>query len=144
MERVNYTWKSGACRVEDSQLESFESLSKWATLHLSVATHEQSILRLSRTEPELPASEAFSRDQVDAALALHHTNHPRGPRLGSTPTLRELVRIIAGIGGFAGSSKHNPGIKVFVRGMQRVEAAAEALAAYRAMTAPPTPHDPFG
>lgn len=143
-ERVNYTWKSGACHVEDSQLESFESLAKWATLHLSVATHEESILHLSRTQPELPATEVFSRDQVDAALALHHKNHPRGPGLGSTPALGDLVRIIAGIGGFAGSSKHNPGIKVFVRGMQRVEIAAEVLGAYRAMTSPPTSRDPFG
>jgi hypothetical protein len=144
IERVNYTWKSGACRVEDSQLESFESLAKWATLHLSVATREQSILRLSRTQPELPATEVFVREQVDAALALHHTNHPHGPALGSTPTLGDLVRIIARLGGFAGSSRHNPGIKVFVRGMQKVEVAAEVLSAYRAMIAVPTSRDPSG
>jgi hypothetical protein len=142
-ERINYTWKSGACHVEDSQLESFESLTKWATLHLSVATHEESILRLSRTQPELPATEVFSRDELDAALALHSRSHPKGPALGSTPTLGDAVRMIAGIGGFAGSSKHKPGIKVFVRGMLRVEAAAEALSVYRAMTIP-TFHDKFG
>ena len=109
-----------------------------------MATREQSILRLSRTQPELPATEVFVREQVDAALALHHSNHPTGPALGSTPTLGDLVRIIARLGGFAGSSRHNPGIKVFVRGMQKVEVLAEGLSAYRAMIATPTSGDPFG
>lgn len=144
IERVNYTWKSGACRVEDSQLESFESLAKWATLHLSVATREQSILRLSRTQPELPATEVFDRDQVDAALALYHAYHPRQSSLPTVSTVGELVRLIAGLGGFAGSSRHNPGIKVFVRGMQRVDVAADALRAHRAMTARHTSGDPSG
>ena len=54
------------------------------------------------------------------------------------------MRIIARLGGFAGSSRHNPGIKVFVRGMQKVEVLAEGLSAYRAMIALPTLGDPFG
>lgn len=141
---MNYTWKSGACHVEDSQLESFQSLAKWAILHLSVATREESLLRLSRTQPELPATEAFSRDQMDAAVALHRKNHPKGPALGATPALSDLVRIIAGIGGFTASSKHKPGIKVFVRGMQRIDAAAEAHAEYQTMLTRPTSTHPFG
>ncbi|MBK8696546.1 MAG: hypothetical protein IPN17_30845 [Deltaproteobacteria bacterium] len=33
IERLHYTWKTGTCGVESSQLESFDALCKWATLH---------------------------------------------------------------------------------------------------------------
>jgi hypothetical protein len=139
-ERVNYTWKSGACNVEDSQLESFESLARWGTLHLSVAVHAQEILALSRTQPDLPADEVFPRDQIDAALTLYRTHSSKAPPLGSTPTLGQLVLIISRLGGYAGSSKQRPGIKTFLRGLRDVLLVSEAFRIAReAGPLPPTP-----
>jgi hypothetical protein len=145
VERVHYTWKSGTCNVEQSQLESFEALTKWAALHLSVAVHRQQILHLSRTQPHLPASEVFDRDQIDAALTLYAGHRSDGPRPGDTPELGPLVEIIARLGGYIGKSSGGPpGIKVLQRGLEHVEIVAMAFRLQRQFQAKPTSDDPFG
>jgi len=145
IERLHYTWKTGTCGVESSQLESFDALCKWATLHLSVAAHRQHILHLSRTQPELPADEIFSRDEIDAALLLFKKHRKDAPALGSTPLLGTMVDIIARLGGYIGKSSGGPpGIKTFGRGMDRVADAAEVVAMLRANGHMPTSNDGFG
>jgi hypothetical protein len=139
VERLHYTWKTGTCRIEQSQLESFEALRKWATLHLSVAAHRQHVLHLSRTQPELPATEVFERTEIDAALTLYTQHRLDAPRPGTTPTLGTLVDIIARLGGYAGKTSGGPaGIKLFARGMERVEIAALALRLQRQLEQAPT------
>lgn len=145
VERVHFTWKSGTCQVEASQLESFEALRKWATLHLSVAVHRQHMLHLSRTQPELPCDQVFEREQIDAALTLYSEHRREAPRPGATPTLGELVEIIARLGGYTGKSSGGPpGIKVFARGMERVETAAIVLRLQRQLARSPTSGEGFG
>ena len=145
IERLHYTWKTGTCGVESSQLRSFEALRKWATLHLSVAAHRQNVLHLSRTQPELPADEFFVRDEIDAALLLFTKHRKDAPALGSTPTLGTLVDIIARLGGYIGKSSGGPpGIKTFARGMERVTDAAAVIAVLRANGHLPTTTDGFG
>jgi hypothetical protein len=145
IERLHYTWKTGTCGVESSQLESFDALCKWATLHLSVAAHRQHILHLSRTQPELPADEIFARDEIDAALLLFKKHRKDAPALGSTPLLGTMVDIIARLGGYIGKSSGGPpGIKTFGRGMDRVADAAEVVAMLRANGHMPTSNDGFG
>jgi len=145
IERLHFTWKSGTCDVERSQLESFDALRKWATLHLSVAAHRQHVLHLSRTQPELPSDEGFERDEIDAAPTLYIEHRRDAPRPGTTPTLGELVEIIARLGGYAGKSSGGPpGIKVFARGMERVQTAALVLRLQRQLARAPTSDDSNG
>ena len=145
VERLHYTWKSGTCQVELSQLESFGALRKWATLHLSVAAHRQHLLHLSRTQPELPADVVFERDVIDAALTLYTEHRLDAPRPGTTPTIGTLVDIIARLGGYAGPSSGGPaGIKILARGMERVEIAALTLRLQRQIARPPTSNHGFG
>ncbi len=145
IERLHYTWKTGTCGVESSQLESFDALRKWATLHLSVAAHRQHVLHLSRTQPELPADEIFSRDEIDAALLLFKKHRKDAPAPGATPSLGTMVDIIARLGGYIGKSSGGPpGIKTFGRGMDRVADAAEVVAILRANGHVPTSTDGFG
>ena len=145
IERLHYTWKTGTCGVESSQLESFEALRKWATLHLSVAVHRQHILHLSRTQPELPADEIFSRDEIDAALLLFQKHRKDAPAIGSTPSLGTMVDVVARLGGYIGKSSGGPpGIKTFGRGMDRVADAAALIATLRAHGHLPTSTDGFG
>ena len=145
VERVHYTWKSGTCSVEDSQLESFDGLRKWATLHLSVAIDRQRQLHLSRQQPELPSDEVFSRDEIDTALLLYSEHRRDAPRAGSTPPLGILVDIIARLGGYTGKSSGGPpGIKVFQRGMERVTDAAALLAILRRKPGKADPRDDSG
>jgi hypothetical protein len=143
IERLHYAWKSGTCHVEDSQLESFEALAKWATLHLAVAVHRQHILNLARTEPDLPADQVFDRDSIDAAVTLFRAHRKDAPVPGSTPTLGALVDIISRLGGYTGKSSGGPpGLKVFQRGMEQVDAGATVLRMQRESRASPASDKP--
>jgi hypothetical protein len=52
--------------------------------------------------------------------------------LGTQPTLGEMTRWVADIGGYTGKSSGGPpGIRVITRGFDRVEAAAVAVASLR-------------
>src|SRR5262249_14210269 len=122
IEEFHLAWKSGACGIEDSWLRQSEHFFKWATLLSAVAARLERIRLLSRTEPERNALDEFTREEIDATIALRK---PKGVPLGATPTLGELTRWIADIGGYTGKSSGGPpGIRVITRGFERVEAAA--------------------
>jgi hypothetical protein len=128
IEGVHFAWKSGCCDTEDAQHERFEALAKWATLQLSVAVHREAILHRARVEPDLPADVAFDREQIDAALLLYRGHRKAAPPAGYTPTLAQMVDIIARLGGYTGKSSGGPpGLKTFGRGMDDVDVAATVL-----------------
>jgi hypothetical protein len=143
IERVHFNWKSGTCHVEQAQLESFEALRRWGTLHLSVAIHREHLLQLSRTEPERPADEVFERPTIEAALTLAQAEQPKAPKPGTTPTLGVMVDVIAKLGGYTGKASAGgpPGAKTFARGMERVEIAASVIRLLRPPRGEPTPDD---
>jgi Transposase DNA-binding/Transposase Tn5 dimerisation domain len=129
IEEFHLAWKSGACGIEFSWLRQREHFFKWATLLSAVAARLERIRLLSRSEPERSALDEFTRDEIDAAIALRK---PKGVELGATPTLGEVTRWIADIGGYTGKSSGGPpGIRVITRGFDRVEAAAVAVASLR-------------
>ncbi|HET9621127.1 MAG TPA: IS4 family transposase, partial [Kofleriaceae bacterium] len=104
----------------------------WATITCAVAARLERIKLLSRTEPDRNALDEFSRDEIDAAIALRK---PKGVAPGATPTLGEVTRWIADIGGYTGKSSGGPpGIRVLSRGFDRVEAAASALTNLRELS----------
>jgi hypothetical protein len=132
IEEFHLAWKSGACGIEQSWLRRREHFYKWATITGAVAARLERIKLLSRTEPERNALDEFSRDEIDAAIALRK---PKGVTPGATPTLGEVTRWIADIGGYTGKSSGGPpGIRVLSRGFDRVEAAAIAFANLRELS----------
>ncbi len=143
IERMHYTTKTGAGCLHDSQLRSFGALAKWITLHVAVASRLQSILYRAREEPDTPADQEFSRDEIEATLLLRESHYGKSYPSGRTPSLGELVFFIAKLGGYMGSatSKSPPGIKIFERAFLRVEAAAHVVAALRARDIPPSAKD---
>ena len=129
IEEFHLAWKSGACGIEHSWLRQREHFYKWATLLSAVAARLERIRLLSRTEPTRNALDEFTRDEIDAAIALRK---PKGVELGATPTLGEMTRWVADVGGYTGKSSGGPpGIRVITRGFERVEAAAVAFASMR-------------
>jgi hypothetical protein len=129
IEEFHLAWKSGACGIEDSWLRQREHFFKWATLLSAVAARLERIRLLSRTEPERNALDEFTRAEIDAAIALRK---PKGVPLGAKPTLGDMTRWVADIGGYTGKSSGGPpGIRVITRGFERVEAAATAIASIR-------------
>jgi hypothetical protein len=123
IEELHRTWKRGLCRVEDSQLRSFNAIQKWATILLAVAARALHLSRRSRVEPDIPADTEFSRYELDALIALRQ---PKGIRLGHTPSLGEAVRWLADLGGaMGGKARYGP--RVIGRGLLDVLAAALAF-----------------
>jgi hypothetical protein len=132
IEELHKVWKSGACRVEETQLRSSSAVIKWATILIAVAVRIERIKQLSREEPERPASDEFDPVEIRAAALLHfgESAKTRVPR-SVVPTIAEVTLWIAKIGGYTGqtSSGGPPGSITISRGLDRVRSAAKALRA---------------
>jgi hypothetical protein len=129
IEEFHLAWKSGACGVEQSWVRQPENFFKWATILSAVAARLERIKLLSRTEPDRSALDEYTRDEIDGAIALRK---PKGVVLGATPTLGEMTRWVADLGGYTGKSSGGPpGIRVLGYGLDRVMTAAIAIASLR-------------
>ena len=129
IEEFHKTWKSGACRVEETQLRDPAAILKWATILASVAARLMTIRDTSRATPNLPATEVFSPDEIQAAVVLRQ---PKDHIPGQVPTVGRVTRWIAELGGYTGrSSGGPPGLIVLRRGFERVTIAAETICKLR-------------
>lgn len=127
IEELHRAWKSGWCNVEKTQLRSREALCKWATLHLAVAARAIHLSRRARTEPEVLASTEFSRDEIDVVL-MHQAKRTRH-KPGDTPSLHDVVNLVALMGGYTGKSSGGPpGPTVIGRGLDRLAILVEGAA----------------
>lgn len=125
IEEFHKTWKSGACQVERTQLRSKDNILRWAVLLSSVAVRVQRLAMLSRTQPDLPATEELDQGEIDAAML---STRQKTWRPGQVPPIREVTRWIAELGGYTGKSSGGPpGIQVLTRGLQRIELLAAHL-----------------
>jgi Transposase DNA-binding/Transposase Tn5 dimerisation domain len=130
IEDFHRAWKSGACCIEDSQLRHRSHLLRWAAIMAPVAARIERLKHLSRAHPEQPATVLFSQVEIDAVLLLRRSRGRKVPyEPGQVPTLGELTRWIADLGGYMGSKNSKPpGTVVLQRGLERVATAAQLLA----------------
>jgi hypothetical protein len=130
IEDFHKTWKTGVCRIEDTQLHARAHIERFAVISASVAMRIQRLTHLARNSPDEPATVELSRAEIDATILLRK---PKGIRRGATPTISQVVRWIADIGGFMGPSPQNisalrrPGAIVIGRGLRRIEPVAALL-----------------
>jgi hypothetical protein len=125
IEQFHKLWKSEACHVEDTQLRGIEPVCKWAIMLASVAVRIERMMYLSRNEPEQPAEVAFSQAEIEAVILLRE---PKGVSSKAHPTVGQVVRWVADLGGYTGKSSGGPpGTKVLTRGMLRIIDLADAL-----------------
>ena len=89
LEEVHRLWKTGLCRVEDTQLRSRDAVFKWATILAAVATRAMRITHLARSTPDVPASNEFSAAELAALIALRQ---PKDIADDHVPTLAVAVR----------------------------------------------------
>lgn len=131
IEEFHKTWKSGACCIEQTQLQNRDHIERFAIISASVAMRIQRLTHLARTDPDAPATIELSRAEIDAAILLRK---PKGVQRGKTPTIAEVVRWIADLGGFMGPSpanktaKRQPGAIVIGRGLDYIAPVATLLA----------------
>jgi hypothetical protein len=131
IEEMHRTWKSGVCRVEETQLRSTSAVIKWAIILSAVAVRIERIKQLSRQEPLRPATDEFSPLEIRAAALLKFgkaakTKVPEG----TTPTLQDVTLWIAQLGGYTGKSSGGPpGSITIARGLKDIRATVKALKA---------------
>jgi hypothetical protein len=125
IEEFHKIWKTGACRVEQTQLRAVDHIERWATIMASVAMR---ILRLSyigRTQPEASATLELTKAEIQAVLLLRK---PAGVSLEETPTMGQVMLWIAELGGYTGKSSGGPpGPLVLARGLRKVAILAAVL-----------------
>ena len=123
-EEFHKTWKSGACDIESTQLDSSAPVQLWATILAPVAVRIERLKRLGRTQPEAPASVDLSPLEIQALKALKFG--PNAPP--SEPTIAQVVLWLAEMGGYANKySGKPPGAVVLARGLKYLRPAARLL-----------------
>ena len=131
IEELHRAWKDGGCRVESTQLRKRNAIIKWATILCTVAARVLRLTHLQRETEPRPATEEFSRFEIDAAILLTQEFGPTyrlNYEPGEVPTLAELIRAVAMLGGWTGMySRKKPGPTVLGRGLDRVLTSAKIL-----------------
>lgn len=134
IEDFHKTWKSGVCRVEDTQLRSVNAVIKWATILAAVAARAEHLRHRCRAEPNAPASEELTSDEIEALVLIRQDDNP-GASLPTAEglTLQQATRWIADAGGYVGGRGSGlPGATTIGRGLQRISLAAAVIASLRA------------
>ena len=114
------TWhkvvKSG-CKVEDCLLETGERLARYLTVFSIIGARLMHVASLARVQPDMPATEVFSKEAIEALhVRVHKALPPARP-----PALLEVVRLIGRAGGYRGRKcEGEPGMTVLWRGWTRL------------------------
>jgi hypothetical protein len=126
--------KSG-CQIEDRQPGTADRLEACLAIDAEVAWRIHHLTYLGRATPELPRGTVFD-DDIWKGLIIFRT---RKPPPAKPPSLREMIRMIAGLGGFlARASDREPGTETLWRGLQRMDDIAATFRGVRiAYTLPP-------
>ena len=120
--------KSG-CKVEELQLEHFDRLEPALAMYLIIAWRVLVLTTLGRECPDWPCDVVFETKEWQAA----YTVAKKAPPPKTPPSLEQMVRIVAGFGGFLNRKRDGfPGSKTLWIGLQRVQDFALALAAQHA------------
>jgi hypothetical protein len=116
IEVFHRTVKSG-CKIEDRQLGTADSLQACLAIDMVVAWRIYNMIKLGREIPDSPCSVYFEEAEWKA---LHIFIHKIVP--DKEPTLREVIRMVARLGGFLGRKcDAEPGTTCLWRGLQRLD-----------------------
>ena len=108
--------KSG-CKVEELQLEKEEGIEVGLSLYMIIAWRILFLIMLGRECPELPCNAVFDDEEWRAAYVVSK----RKPPPDQPPSLNDMIRIIAGFGGFISRKGDGfPGPQTIWIGLQRV------------------------
>ena len=119
--------KSG-CRIEKLQLEKLERLEPALACYMIVAWRVLFLTMLGRACPEMPCDVVFDTAEWHAVYIVTE----RQPPPDTPPTLDQMVRMVAGLGGFLGRKSDGfPGPQTLWIGLQRAADFVLAMAAQR-------------
>lgn len=114
--------KSG-CKVEDCRLENATALMRYLTLKSVIAWRVFWMVQINRVEPDTSCTLVLAEHEWQALyVKIHRTPAPAE----TIPTVHQVVRWIAQLGGFLGrKSDGEPGVTVLWRGWQRLQDLAD-------------------
>jgi hypothetical protein len=135
IEDFHRAFKSGACNIEDCQLQSRAAFERWAIFVSSMAATVEQLKHLARHSPTAPASSLLSREQIDALIAVRRLlTMPNEPpyKPGDDPPVSVVERWLADLGGYMHSPHlSRPGTVVLTRGLILLENYVVGIRAYR-------------
>ncbi len=136
IEVYHRTLKSG-CKIEERQLGTADRLETCLAIDMVVAWRIFHLAKLGRETPDVPCTVFFEEAEWKALVA-YVTQNPKPPQ--TPPTLREAVRMVAGLGGFLGrKGDGEPGTKSLWLGIQRVD---DLSSMWKILTPNSTPQNP--
>ncbi|MBN4077505.1 IS4 family transposase [Sulfobacillus acidophilus] len=108
--------KSG-CKIEALQLKTYGRIERCLALYMIVAWRVMLVTMMGRKSPNLACDLLFTEEEWKSAYVAIKKKAP--PE--NVPTLDEMIRIIASLGGFLNrKSDGYPGPKVIWKGLQRM------------------------
>ena len=111
------TLKSG-CKIEEIQLESYSKLKSCLAVYMIVAWRIQYITMLARVYSEHSCEIIFSSAEWQSVSLIIN----KGKKLAQPPTIHQMLRMIASLGGFLGRKRDGePGLKTIWLGMQKMK-----------------------
>jgi hypothetical protein len=109
---VYFNVLKNGCEVEKLQLTAIDRSERALALFMVVAWRIAYLTRKGRTSPDMDAALFFDPDEIRGAHLLNKLKMRAAP-----PTLNQVVRLIAQIGGFlARSGDGEPGVKTIWKG----------------------------
>jgi hypothetical protein len=128
IEVYHRTVKSG-CRIEERQLATVPRIQNCLAIDLVVAWRIVHLTMLGRDTPDLPCTVFFEDQEWKALYAFVHRSPTAVP--AHPPTLREVLRTVASLGGFLGrKGDGEPGTKSLWLGLQRLDDIAGCWLAF--------------
>ena len=119
--------KSG-CRIEELQLEKRERLEPALAFYMIIAWRVLLLTMLGRACPEMPCDVVFDQAEWQAVYLVTQ----RKPPPETPPSLDQMVRMVAGLGGFLNRKRDGfPGPQTIWIGLQRAADFVLALEAQR-------------
>jgi Transposase DNA-binding/Transposase Tn5 dimerisation domain len=115
------TLKSG-CRIEHRRFEQVDRILPCMALYLIVAWRTLFVCRMGRSYPDADCEIIFEPEEWKAVwMAVHRKKPPK-----KNPRLREMVHLIAGLGGYVERPSSEPGAQTIWIGLQRMHDLAAA------------------
>lgn len=109
------TLKSG-CRIEERQFETLERILNCLAVYLIIAWKVMYLSRLGRECPDISCELIFEPSEWKSVyMTVRKKKPPTNP-----PSLNEMVRMVASLGGYVIRRKTHPGTQTLWFGLQRV------------------------
>jgi hypothetical protein len=120
------TLKSG-CRIQERYFETMNRLENCLAIYMVIAWKILYLCRLGQTCPDLPCDIVFSVSEWKAVYTIVTKNKPLQ---SAPPSLNDMIRMIASLGGYVIRNATRPGTQTLWLGLQRVHDFADAWDAF--------------